>query len=294
MRRGEIWFGGCACTFLALLITMIVLLAMTVNREVTQTEFVVPYNQYTCEFGSVLEQGRHTTEVGVEFLSFPRVLKDLNVQTVTCLTSDKVEINLNMKIQYRLGKQCLTDVILEQFSSRKKHAKFLKTVAKSSILTSCLDYEAEQFYSLRSEVDSHIFNGLQNDINTNGFCATVEFFQLNDIVLPDKLIETIIQKQSLQQEIITADNDRENQIITANTKLIAVEQSSQVILIEANNTASITYDAARQTEEAIVNSWYNRAVAYKQVVTSLNLNEKEFADYLGAQLALLASKAVSN
>ena len=272
---------------------MIVLLALTVNREVSQTEYVVQYNTFNCEFDNVLEQGRYTTDVGVEFKSFPRVLKDMKLNGISCLTSDKVSIDLKVKTQYRLRKSSLIDVVLEQFQSRGNHVKFLRRMAESSILDSCLEYTAEEFYSKRSEIDVAMFENLQKDVNAFDFGADIEFFQLIDIGLPDDLVDVIVEKQGIAQEIITATNERENALITADTNFIAVEKSSQVILIEANNSASIILNAAQETELAILQEWYNRAVAYQSVVESLQLTEQQFLNYLEAELFRLANRTIT-
>lgn len=293
MKRSALWGGGCAFCTCASIVLMIVLLALTVNREVSQSEYVVQYNEYDCTFGKILTQGRYTTEVGVTFKEFPRVLEDLKVKEVTCLSSDKVEIKLGVKIQYRLRKDELIDVILKQFGTIQRHVKFLKRMATSSLLFSCLDYTAEEFYSSRSEVDLHMFDNLQKDINEFKFAADIEFFQLNDITLPDDLIDVITEKQGIAQQIITATNERENAIITAETNYLSVEQSSQVILIEANNTASIILNLAYETENAIMTEWYNRAVAYSGVTTSMGLTEDQFLEYLEAELFRLANKTVT-
>ena len=77
---------------------MITLLALTVNREVGQKEMVVPWDTYAMKFYGIKEQGKYTTGVAVDFITFKRNLKNLDVGRVTCLSNDKIEMTLDTKV----------------------------------------------------------------------------------------------------------------------------------------------------------------------------------------------------
>ena len=81
---------------------MITLLALSVNRQVEQDEYAVQYYVHTKSFGPLLEQGKHTTKVDTKFFIFPRTVYDLGIPTITCLSSDKIEIDLTVDVQAAL------------------------------------------------------------------------------------------------------------------------------------------------------------------------------------------------
>ena len=247
------------------------------------------------KFEGIKEQGSYTTGVGVDFLHFQRTLMDLPVGSITsCLTSDKIQLELEVKLQVRMQRYKLISVILEQFGDKETHEGFMKRLAHSIITATCLEFKAEDYYLERSTVDSQMFANLVREINSKDFGVKVEFFQLNHIQLPGPLVEVLTEKQNIAQQIITAHNDRENKIITATTALLEAEQEAQVLIIQANNTATIIEDRAIQREEVITTEWDNRAIAYAAVVDALSLNERGFLEYLNSELLRQVSKAVVN
>ena len=90
-----------------------------------------------------------------------------------------------------MNKFTLKKVVLKQFSTPEDHIHFLQYIASSVIISSCLNFTAEQYYSERSNVDETIFQNLKNEINSQEFGASIEYFQLVTITLPDTLIEVI-------------------------------------------------------------------------------------------------------
>lgn len=130
--------------------------------------------------------------IGEKWLFFKRNLQDLPLRDMKCLSSDKIELDLHVKVQIVLKKNDLKRVVLYQYKSGEDHIDFLVHVSRSTISKACLNYTAEQYYSDRSGVDAAMFSALQTDINGNDFGATVEFFQLESIWLPNDLVDVII------------------------------------------------------------------------------------------------------
>ena len=271
---------------------MITLLALTTNREVSQSEYVVLYDTYNREFNGVKEQGRYTTGVGVKFFPFQRTLQDLSLGKVLCLSGDKIEIELRVKVQMRLREDSLIPLVLRQFSDKDHHRDFLKHIARSTLISSCLAYDVNDYFSSRSQVDRDMFENLQKSINDQDFGADVEFFQLVTIQLPEPLVEVITVKQNIEQELITATNDRTNELIQATTDFLEAEQVAEVTLIDANNTAKIITNQAEAQEEIIRSKWFNAGEAYSSVAENLNLDEKDFVEYLSAELYRLVNVSV--
>lgn len=250
------------------------------------------YDTYNMKFVGIKEQGVYTTNVGVTFFPFQRTLKDLSLGTINCLTSDKIELTLKAKVQIRLQKNSLIPFILRKFGSHEKYNEFLTMFVSSEIINSCLSFQAEEYYLNRSFVDSTMFLNLQKAVNTPDFGAKVEFFQLNEITLPSGLSTVITEKQNIEQQSVTAMNDRQNALIRATTDLLKAEQESQVTLIQANNTATIIYNKALISQSIIHTEWQNRGEAYSAVVENFGFGKEDFLEYLRSEVLRSVEKAV--
>jgi hypothetical protein len=184
------------CVVFTGVILAIVLLALTAGRKVGQKEIVVPYDEYKMKFYGEKEQGTYTTGVGVKWFTFQRNIRDLGLKKLECLSHDKVEIDLEVRVQILMDKDALKSVVLKKFGKPDLHTSFLKYMAKCAIIATCLNFTAVQYYSQRSNIDKAMFDNLQSSINYADFGATVEFFQLVTITLPEQLNEVIVGKAS--------------------------------------------------------------------------------------------------
>lgn len=275
---------------------MITLLALSVNRQVEQDEYAVQYYVHTKSFGPLLEQGKHTTKVDTKFFIFPRTVYDLNIPTITCLSSDKIEIELTVDVQAVLRPNYIIPIILKQFQSLSKYHDWMKNYIKSLLIAKCLDYNVNEFYLSRSIIDSAMSDLLISTINTNAtaFASTVEFFQLNNINLPTTLMSVVREKQNVEQEAITASNDRTNAVIQATTSLRESEQEALSTIQQAVSISNTTRYKARVQEQIIEDKYQNLAVAYGSVINNLNLNMDQFLEYLGAELYNKVDNSVIN
>ena len=102
----------------------------------------------------------------------------------------------------------------------------------------------------------------------------------------------MIEKQNVEQNLVTARNDRQNELISAQTKYLEAQQSAQITLINANKTANIIRNQAEQSEDIIKTEWENRGIAYRSIVDTLELSEAEFLEYLNTELIRNVEKAI--
>lgn len=282
---GIILFGG--------IITMICLLALYVNYPVEQTEYAVGYDSYNMKFTKIYEQGRYPIQVGEEMIKIPRTLQDYN-REIKCMTNDKILIDLDIGIQYLYQKDDLILKILKEFGSVNTFDKFLSDRITSSIINSCLSYESEQYYIERSIVDRHIYSELLININNKSIGASIEFFQLVNVKFPKEISNAIAQKQNIDQEALTSQNDRNTLITKENTKLLETQRSANILIINAKNQANITLNQAYTNAQVQNILWTNRAYTYTHVANKLNLNSSELIDYLESELISKSNNLLSN
>jgi regulator of protease activity HflC (stomatin/prohibitin superfamily) len=282
---GIILFGG--------IITMISLLALYVNYPVEQTEYAVGYDTFNMKFTKIYEQGRYPIGVGEEMIKIPRTLQDFN-REIYCLTKDKILIDLDVGIQYLYIKDDIITKILKEFANIDSFNSFLSDRITSSIINSCLVYESEEYYVERSIIDRHIYNNLLSDINNKSIGVSIEFFQLVNVGFPTEISNAITQKQNIEQESLTAQNDRNTLLTQENTKLLETQRQANILLINANNQANITLNQANTNALAQNTLWTNRAFTYANVANKLNLNSSLLIEYLQTDLISKSDNLFSN
>ncbi len=263
---------------------MIVLLSLTVNQKVAQDEYAVTYNKYTQTFGDkIYDQGSYTVKVGDDFIKFKRTLQNLIVGDIFCMSRDKIILELEVAIQYELNAHSIVPFILKQFSNYDAYIYFLQKIAKSTISNVCANFDAEQYYNLRTQIDTAMFNQLKIDINTT-VGSTIEFFQLVDIIFPIQYASIIVAKQNIQQNINTARNQRDSSITAANTTLFQAQLSADVIIANSNYTAQVTINNAYAFQNITLTKWDQRTFGFNYTKNRLDLNQSEFIDYLKSEL----------
>ena len=285
MKKSEFW-RICLCRSISLIVfiggalLMIILLSLTV-KDVEQTEYAVGYDNYTMKFTEIYTQGRYVTKVGEYLIKLPRTLQEYKSE-LTCLTKDKVLIKLDVAMQYQYDKKELIRIVLRQFNGEKKYNTFIKNRVTSSILDTCLKYNAEEYYTIRGMIDISIYNELIKVINDDQIGSKVEFFQLVNIGFPQKFSDAITKKQTIQQEALTATNDRQSILTNARTKLYEAQRKASIILINANNTAFINLNKAYADASAQEELWNKRAYAYNYTAHILKLNSTQIINYIEA------------
>ena len=275
------------------IITMISLLALYINYPVEQDEYAVGYDTYNMKWTKIYNQGRYPIRVGENMIKIKRTLQEFS-KDISCLTKDKILLDINIALQYQYEKDKLIPVILEQFSSIDNYKQFLFDRITSSIMNSCLAYDAEQYYTDRSAVDAHMYSQLIHDINYNNIGANVEFLQLVNIQFPVQISTAITQKQNIDQEALTVMNDRSTLLTNANTELLETVRKSNILLINANNTANIILNQAETNAEIQNMLWSKRAYGYEHASGKLGLNSSQIIDYIESDIIQKSDKFYTN
>jgi hypothetical protein len=297
MKRSEFYRYVCYWTIgilsLSGIITMITLLAMYVSYPVEQSEYAVGYDTYNMEFTKIYEQGKYPIRVGEEMIIIKRTLQDYN-RDLTCMTKDKILIGLSIGLQYQYQREDLIDKILKEFSSINNFKIFLFDRITSSIINSCLAYDAEEYYTKRSSIDRHMYNRLIINVNNYDLGATIGFFQLINIQYPVQISNAISQKQNIEQEALTSTNERASKLTEANTKKLEMERKADIQIINANIASNVTLNQAQSNFQIQQVLWDNRAFAYSHAKDVLGLNSTELIDYIQSDLISKSDNLLTN
>jgi len=263
-------------------------------QPVLQNEFAVEYNTYTCSFDGILEEGKYSVRVGTELIKFQRTLQDLSLGHLVCLTNDKVEVTLQINMQVQYHEESLIPVVLKQFGNNRDYRELLSSLATSSILNTCLQFEAEDYYSKRAEIDAAMSSDLEKVINVTTVGTDFEFLQLQDISFPAEYSALVLEKQTTEQLEQTLTNDRQNQLTIANTNLFVANNTANIKYIQANQQASTILNEAYTTEQVVIAFWSNRAEVYESVMSNIGFNVSDLIQYINAETMRKSSKLVAS
>jgi len=275
------------------IITMITLLAMYVSYPVAQSEYAVGYDTYNMKFTKIYEQGKYPIRVGEEMIIIERTLQDFN-RDLTCMTKDKILIGLSIGLQYQYQREDLIDKILKEFSSVSNFKIFLFDRITSSIINSCLAYNAEEYYTERSLIDRYIYNRLISDVNNYNLGTVIGFFQLINIQFPVEISNAITQKQNIEQEALTVINERASKLTEANTKKLEMERRADIQIINANIISNTTLNQAKANLQIQQVLWDNRVFAYSHAKNILRLNSTELIEYVQSDLISKSNNLLTN
>jgi regulator of protease activity HflC (stomatin/prohibitin superfamily) len=248
--------------------------------SVEQEEYAVALNSYTMQFrDQVYSQGTFILSPGDTFIRFKRTVQSIELGEIDCLTKDEVLIDIEVSAQFQYIKDDLIPYVMKQFGDDEHYKDFLVSIMRSTILNSCLEFTALDYYEMRTVVDAEMFKSLVRAMNT-GLGCTIEYFQLVDIKYPSEYISTLHKKQNIKQDLITAENHRSTEVIGATTTKLEAQRTANINLINAYNARNITMYSATTQRQAIVSQWVNRGSYFKHVMHDLKLSFSQFIEYL--------------
>ena len=267
----------CSWFILALIVAFLCINIGSVEQE----EYAIALNSFTMQFrDEVYSQGTFILRPGDTLLKFKRTVQSIELGEIDCLTKDEVLIDIEVSAQFQYVRDGLIPFVLKQFGNDENYQDFLVSAMRSTILNSCLEFTALDYYEMRTVVDAAMFKNLVADMNEKGLGCTIEYFQLVDIRYPTEYISTLHQKQNVKQDLITAENHRSTEIIGATTAKLEAQRTANINLINAYNSRNITLYNAHTQKQAIVAQWENRGKYFKNVLVDLKLTYGQFIEYL--------------
>jgi len=262
-------------------ILCVALLTCVRFSSVEQDEYAVVLNSYTMQFRSaVYSQGFYFLVPGDRFIRFKRTLQNAELGDMDCLTKDEVLVDLHVATQFQYTKDDLVPFVLKKFGTDRNYKHFLAGIMRSVILNTCLEFTALEYYEKRAMVDAEMFGNLIRTVNSNRLGCTIEYFQLVDIDYPKDYMKVLHEKQNVKQNLITAENHRTSEVISATTTKMEAQRTANINMINAYNVYNMTLFDANVQKDAIMSMWRNRGLAYKNVIKDLELSVPQFIEYL--------------
>jgi hypothetical protein len=278
----QLRLGG-GCCFCKLFITGVILFAVSFGT-LDPTEAGIRYNNNLVEIDTsqIYNNGRYFLGLGLWFIRFPvhsQLIEYTGEFALDAWSKEGQLINLDISFYYRLQRNNLVELYRRYGQGYDAVFYNIGIVTLKSVT---IQYTAVDFFTKRREIGARMKSALRARLLEE--FATVDFFNLETVDVPDAFEQKILNK------VVT--NQQAN--IAVFTKRVN-ELEAQILLIQAKGTGAVNYtvakanaDASRVTNNAIsLGSKYLRsqeAQSYAQLQNALGLSGQKLLAYRWAQL----------
>jgi len=229
----------------------------------------------------VLTEGRYIRPPSTKLFKYKRTLQSINLagaDNVWCLTSEGLNMQLDVLSQYQIIKENVFDIFAE-FGEEAKWNRTLSSLMSRVIIDVCANTSGENFYFNRGQVERDILaSGKQAFIDAPAY-ATLELVQLTNVLHPPEYQEATREKQEVDQEQERLLSARQQNVTDVQTNLLKAAADAQIAYIRALGVVQATLVEANLAAQAEIQKWTQRTLALKAVKEQLgNITNAELID----------------
>lgn len=237
--------------------------------------------------------GRYFLGVGHRFLIFPKVYQTIEYSPgpdttggpVQSRTKDGVEVILSVSFQYQLKQENIYDLFTTyginmdglEDGQQEPYQRVLSYVARDILTDVSTEYNAFEFFSNRTNIGDRMSTQLRT-IYERDYFASVVFFQLKDVDLPDQFEHAIQDAEVSRQYQQRAREIQTKAEIEAQTSVIQAEYDAQILLQEAGAQANATLQQNHYEIAAFNFTQQNRLLSYMALQRQLGWDQLDAQD----------------
>jgi regulator of protease activity HflC (stomatin/prohibitin superfamily) len=176
---------------------------------------------------------------------------------------------------------------IKKYRNFDKWADVVEVAGLSAIHHSCSNYMISEFQSKRGEIQTNMednvrikLEGDPDDPLKTGVLAEIISLQLQDVSLPQEYNDAVQEKQSAEEDIALAQNERKQEITKAETVLLRSVEEARKILDTAASEANLLLTEARLKAEETTYGFEKEAETIKDLKSSLNLTTEGILAFL--------------
>ena len=224
-----------------------------------------------------------------KFIKFPSTYITVDFDDRTCVSRDGLRVGFSVTFQYRMTEENMVPAIVN-YRNFQKWALIVEAAGLSAIHHSCAEFIISEFQSKRGEIQSTMEDNLRLKFEGNeatgvtGVYALAVSLQLRNLVLPAPYTQAIQDKQSAEEEIALAQNERKQSLTIANTELLRAQEEARKILDTARNEANVTLTEANFKAQETSFAFAKEAETIVDVKNSLQLTTNGVLAYLANSL----------
>ena len=162
----------------------------------------------------------------------------------------------------------------------------VEAAGRSAIQHTCSDFTIASFQNQRGTIQSRMLENLRlklegdpSDEQDNGVYAVAISVQLRFLQLPAEYQNAVAEKQSAEEDIVLARNQRRQETTKATTELLAAQEEARKILETATTEAEILITEAKLKAEETLFAFEQEASSIVKAKSSLNLTTEGVLAY---------------
>lgn len=267
----------------------LLILAITSFRTLEVNEIGLDYSAITKNVDKELyTSGIHFLGVGHSFIKYPTTVQTYefskspgsDAPNVRSRTKDGLEVELEISFQYLYISTQLYELYMTYAEQNKLPCKKIAIDILTDVAT---QYVASEFFFAKEKISGAMQKSLNETFSQ--FCfATVDYFQLKSIDLPDKYEVAIQETEVKRQDIHKAEAEKMKMQIELETKIKQAEISSNININKAQGQASVLVQSNAATAESFYKIQHEQARALSEVKAALRLTNTGLNQYLRAKL----------
>eukprot|EP00977_Amphora_coffeiformis_P028370 scaffold34938_cov261-Amphora_coffeaeformis.AAC.9 len=206
-----------------------------------------------------------------------------------CVSRDGLRVKFDVTFQYQMPFEWVYPATVK-YRNYDKWSRVVRAAGNSAVQHSCSDFNISNFQNKRGEIQTRMednlrlkLEGTQED-GSDGVYARAISLQLSNVDLPDEYSEAVAEKQSANEDISLAENERTQAITKAGTALNTAKEEARQIYDSAVNNANITLTEARLQAEETLFRYQTETTVLVGVRETLGLSTDGLLAYLTNQL----------
>eukprot|EP00241_Pyramimonas_parkeae_P004802 CAMPEP_0114250618 /NCGR_PEP_ID=MMETSP0058-20121206/14802_1 /TAXON_ID=36894 /ORGANISM="Pyramimonas parkeae, CCMP726" /LENGTH=365 /DNA_ID=CAMNT_0001364303 /DNA_START=228 /DNA_END=1325 /DNA_ORIENTATION=- len=289
-----------------LVVTAVALIAVSLQR-LESDQYGLEYDVHAKILRSkVQDEGLHNGPPGFSFIKYTSTFSSMRIPedegtNYSCVSGDGLMVNLTVMFQYLPDMKHLRE-LTERYRNEGRYRKVVRAAGVSAVNHGCGEFRVNQFQADRLSVQQRMFQYLKTKLEgsevlseSNNTAVVAEeptergmftfaiSLSLENTVLPFRYQEAVAAKQSANEDIALAINQRKQRTTQAQTKLISARTQSEVIKIQAHENAAITIKNAEYKANGTLVTYKKEGEAYRDIVLELGMNVEGFLAYLGTR-----------
>jgi len=272
-------------TCVLLVIVSIALIAVSF-KKLEENQFGLLYDVWRKDLDDEAQSGGlFSGPPGFKFVKFPSTFVTIELNDRYCVSRDGLIVGFSVTFQYQMIAENMFPAV-ERYRDFGKWDMVVYEAGLSAVHHSCSDFFISNFQNKRGEIQAVMEDNLRVKLEgnstqgTEGVYAMAISLQLRNIQLPEEYSNAVKDKQSAEEDIALAQNQRQQETTRAGTDLLKAKEEARKILDTANNDVEILLTEARLSAEETTFAFAQEAQTIVDVKEALGLSTDGVLAYL--------------
>jgi regulator of protease activity HflC (stomatin/prohibitin superfamily) len=225
----------------------------------------------------IYEPGRHFLGPGHYFIKYPTTAERIE-ESIQARTHDGMKLTLKFTFNFKLRTTTeLIDLYLK-YGDYEQLTHLYARIARNSVRLVASNYTAFDFFPKRSEIQEAMVVRVNSDIDV--WSATVENFQLQELVLPAAFEQARTRQIAAREEEQKAEYERDNARINANSLVNQARKKAEVILYNADAKAKSILLSAQADKDSQSAKLAVEVESFGNIKEALQFTDKELLSFV--------------